>query len=212
MAELRGTHTAIHLLFGTLPLLTAAVVAWYMHARGSAPSLAEIIIIPVISGLVGLAVTILAYLGFLYTSRVPRLLWEEGQRSLATEANRHEEAAKKSQDREARLQESVDLLTIQFTEQRRLNRLAALTAELDFKFGPTSGVSPAQRVEMATDYFEKLERELIANDFTHEVEFLAARETIRSTLSDCYKSGPQYAAWHERFVKVLEAVSRHQED
>ena len=78
-----ATHTLIHLLFGAFPLVIGAGIGWWLVKSWSpAASLKEFVIVPVISGLGGLAATFLGYLAYLYLSKVPRLLWEESQASL----------------------------------------------------------------------------------------------------------------------------------
>jgi hypothetical protein len=112
-----------------------------------------------------------------------------------------------------RLRHEVDELKLQNKEQSRFNRLAALKAELDLKFGQASNLTIDGKFRRATSYFEGLEREVLAGDFTRAVEVLAIKDIILPTLAPWFgTSTPGYADWHDRIVKVVEIVTSHEED
>ena len=86
-SEAKASHTPVHLLFGTLPMVIAVVAGWwYMHLRTPAASLEELVTVPIVSGLLGLGLTLLAYLAYL-SIKAPRLLWEECQARLQKAEN-----------------------------------------------------------------------------------------------------------------------------
>jgi hypothetical protein len=77
------------------------------------------------------------------------------------------------------------------------------------RFGSSSNFSPARRFELTKEYFEKLEAEVLADNFTNAGEVLALKDIMLSVLRGYFGGGAGYPVWHDRLFKVIDLVSAH---
>lgn len=110
------------------------------------------------------------------------------------------------------LQDRLSQYLIEIKRLQRQFRITTLREDLDMKFGPSSFLGGDRRFEIATQYFAKLEDEILNSDYSHVVEVLASKDLIILALKNFFGSSTQqFAEWHSRLLKVIEAVNRHEE-
>lgn len=96
--------------------------------------------------------------------------------------------------------------------QVAINYQISKTATFDLRFGPNSAGNPKDRLESAIALFEKLESEVLADDFSNAGDLLIFKDFFLQLLRDWFASGAAYHHWHERLFKVVDAVNRHERE
>jgi hypothetical protein len=87
-----------------------------------------------------------------------------------------------------------------------------IAAELDLKFGPSSNLTGARQIKLATARFEQLEKEVYSGDYSNSSEVVIFKDIFIPILKGWFGGGVGYPEWHARLVKLVETVGQYERE